>query len=230
MSLSEGMLVLGKLEHAGKGSAERIGLQFVRGAAPAIPFDKTLIVSDGVRVPWDLVPAGMHFLERWDAAVPLWRYGVLAADVGTKDEQKRTAAVVRDLRVLLHSVELLFVRDSEGGRALIAAYVEELAADGAPPPQPSPDGGGSRRLAFLRAMYRTKPRVCVLPTSWMAEVQARAQTDATSRSRVMPPGGGRPLVTVEISPGRFVKCYAGDEAQVKERLAQRTATRGGRHG
>ena len=114
MSLTEGMLVLGKLEHAAKGSAERIGLQIVRGEAPAIPFDRTLIVSDGVRVPWDLVGAGMHFLERWDAAVPLWRYGVLAADVGTKEERAQTTAVVRDLRVLLHSVELLFVRDSEG--------------------------------------------------------------------------------------------------------------------
>ena len=75
---------------------------------PEMPlaFDKTLFV-DGVGVPWDLLPAAWHFLERWDAAVPL-HYGENACDVGTPGERKRTQAVVRDLRVLLYAHELLF--------------------------------------------------------------------------------------------------------------------------
>lgn len=178
-------------------------------ATMPLPYDKTLIVEPNTTIPWDLLPAAFHFLERWDAAVPLWRYGVKACDVGTPQERERTEAVVRDLRVLLHSVELLFVRDNEAGQALIAAYREEL------------DGGGEKRLAFLRAFYRVKPRLCVLPRSWLAEVRERSAQDARS---LRGPRGARkksgPLVEVEIAPGRFVKCYKGDEDIVREKFAR----------
>ena len=168
------------------------------------PFDKVLFVEAGTRVPWDLLPAAWHFLERWDAAVPLWRYGVTAADVGTPAERKRTEKLVRDLRVLLHSTELLFVRDNEDGRALVAAFREEMGE------------GGEKRLAFLRAMYRVKPRVCVLPRSWLAEVQARSTQDARAASLKK---RRTPLVRVEIGPGRYVQCHRGDEDLVRERFA-----------
>ena len=62
--------------------------------------------------------------------MPLWRYGKTAQSVGTKAERKRTRAVIRDLRVLLHSVELLFVRANEPGRALMDAYRQELEGGG----------------------------------------------------------------------------------------------------
>ena len=183
--------------------AKSLNLAVIVDAAMPLPFDKTLFVQAGTRVPWDLVPAAWHFLERWDAAVPLWRYGQTANDVGSKEERKRTQEIVRDLRVLLHSVELLFVRDNEPGQALMRAYFMER------------QNGNDLRLAFLRALYTVKPRLCVLPISWMAEVQARARQDAAGRrrERIARPRQG-PLVTVEISPGRLVKCNAGDEEKV----------------
>ena len=214
--MSNGLLIIGEKDEALESGARRAGLgvEYAPANAPAIPFTKTLIVQAGTRVPWDLLPAAWHFLERWDAAAPLWRYGVTAADVGTAEERRRTAAVVRDLRVLLHSIELLFVRDNEDGRALVAAYREELV--------PASAGmTGEKRLAFLRALYRVKPRLCVLPISWLAEVQARAKQDATARPAQRDrPEPGRPLVRVEITPGRWVKCHAGDEERVLGRIRE----------
>ena len=198
-------------------AARRAKLPVVQGVYGPPPFERTLYVAPKTGVPWDMLPAAWHFLERWDAAVPLWRYGVLAEGVGTKEERKRTQAIVRDLRVLLYSHELLFVRASEDGKALMAAFGKELA------------GGGETRLAFLRAFYRVKPRMCVLPRSWLAEVEQRSKQDARAVStRRRSANAGKPLVRVEISPGRFVQCHRGDEAQVREDFAKRMTRRGKR--
>jgi hypothetical protein len=177
-----------------------------------MPFDKTLFVEPGTEVPWDLLPAGWHFLDRWDAAVPLWRYGITAAQVGSKNERKRTQEVIRDLRVLLHAVELLFVRDSKDGRALLEAYGGEL------------QNSGEKRLAFLRAMYQVKPRVCILPRSWLAKIYERSKLDARALDVKDTRHTGPRLIQVEIAPGRFVKCNPGDEERVRAMLT------GGRHG
>lgn len=191
------------------------GLTVTVDAAMPLAFDKTLFAAPGTEVPWDLLPAAWHFLDRWDAAVPLWRYGVNACDVGSKGERQRTEAIVRDLRVLLHSYELLFVRDTDAGRALMAAFVEELEDSSEP------------RLAFLRAYYRVKPRMCVLPRSWLAKIQQESQKASWSRSRAHK-FAGRALVEVEIEPGRYVKCYAGDEQKVKTEFDRRRSRRGRR--
>ncbi len=212
--MSKGIVLLGE----DQALAQRIrgkGLEVVVDGAMPLAFEKTLFVEPGTEVPWDLLPAAWHFLERWDAAVPLWRYGVTAADVGSKDDRRRTADVVRDLRVLLHAVELLFVRDNEDGRALMEVYRTER------------QGGGEARLAFLRAYYETKPRLCVLPRSWLAKVFERSKLDA--RAKAMQRKGfrhtGEKLIKVEVSPGRFVKCHPGDEEKVLKMF-----TPGGRRG
>lgn len=178
-----------------------------------IPFAKALFVEAGTRIPWDLLPAAWHFLEKWDAAVPLWRYGETAEDVGTPEERRQTRAIVRDLRVLLHSTELLFVRKNEAGQALMATWEIEL------------ESGENPRLAFLRAVYQVKPRLCVLPVTWLAEVQARSRQ--AMMGRVRSPNAGEPLVTVELQPGRFVKVHKGDEERVLAQFEKQQAGRGG---
>jgi hypothetical protein len=205
-----GVVLLGEDKQIGL-RAKREGLPVVVDVSMPLAFEKTLFVAPGVSVPWDLLPAAWHFLDRWDAAVPLWRYGVLAEQLGTPSERKRTAAVVRDLRVLVHAVELLFVRSNADGKALVESYRKELG------------DGGERRLAFLRAVYTVKPRLCVLPVTWMAEIQQRAEQDA--RVLRQSPNAGKRLVEVEITPGRWVKCYQGDEARVREQFGNRMKRR-----
>lgn len=200
-------IVLAKPDNTIEAQARGHGLPVQVDPALPLAFDKTLFVAPGTRVPWDLLPAAWHFLERWDAAVPLWRYGKTANQVGTKEERQRTADIIRDLRVLLHSVELLFVRDNADGQALLSAYRQELdGGNGA---------GDGTRLAFLRAYYQVKPRLCVLPVTWLAEVAQRARQDAKV-------GRGRPrqhgaLISLEVLPGVWIKCHEGQEEEMRAR-------------
>lgn len=197
-----------------------MGTVIAEGPLGEVEFDRALIAAPGTHIPWHLVDYGLHFLERWDAAAPLWRYGILAQDVGGESDRRRTAELVHDLRVLLYAHELLFVRDSSDGRALLAAWEEERA------------GRGDVRLAFLRALYRVKPIFCALPRSWLGEnvrgstrqaitrterrSQRRAQRDNPSRGRQKPVA--EPLVRVEIRPGVYVRCHPGHEQEVYERF------------
>jgi hypothetical protein len=205
-----GILLLGKDEVI-ESRAKKAGVVVQRGDGPALSFEKTLITIPGARVPFDLLPAAFRILEHWDAAVPLWRYDVTAESAGTAAERELTRTAIRDLRVLLHAVELLFVRRNDAGCALIETWQSECAA------------GGDRRLAFLRAFYAVKPRLCVLPTSWLLDVRPLQPAHQTQRGR--PLNGGKPLVTVELAPGRFVKCYAGDEQRVREHFERQIAGR-----
>lgn len=194
------------------GRAKSAGLSLETGVLPAVPFAKTLIVQAGTRVPFDLLLAAWSFLDRWDAAVPFWRSGVTAADVGTPAERKLTAAVALDLRVPLHTVELLFVRAGGAGEELVDRWLAETS------------GGGDRRLAFLRALHLVKPRLCILPTTWLAEVHEYERRPA---ARGQPRGqpSGRPLVRVEVAPGRYVKAHAGDEEKVLEHFRRTQSAR-----
>jgi len=171
-----------------------------------LPYTKNVLV-DGVRIPWDRLSTGFALLERWDALCPLGKPGLLLADVGTATEQKYTEAVVRDLRLPVYEPGLLFVRSSEEGQALVDHYRDERG------------DVADRQLSFARAAYRVKPRLCPLPQVWTrAVIPARSKRNGRGSRR------GSRLVTVEIAPGRSVKCAPGDEEKVREMYAER-----GRH-
>lgn len=199
--MSRGIVIVGGPDAAIEGAAKRAGLgvSLSETIPETLPYASTLLVEAGTRVPWDLLPAAWQFLTRWDAAIPLWRYGTTAAEIGSPAERAATAAVVRDLRVLLHGVELLFARQQGAGGQLVARWRQEM------------DDYDDRRLAFLRAVYQIKPRLCVLPASWLARSTPRSPASRPARRR----HSTGPLVMVELEPGRFVKCHAGDEARVR---------------
>jgi hypothetical protein len=170
-------------------------------AAYDLPWERTLFLDSQVgRVSWGLLPRGFDFLARWEAAAPVWSYETLAADVATGPERERTQALVGDLRVPLYETGLLFVRDCEGGRALLKAWQAE---DGEP------------RLAFLRALYRVKPLFLALPRSWLV---GRAVTPGPRGNRVQQLPSG--LVRVKVGPARYVRCQPGEEQAVIERYTR----------
>ena len=205
-------IILRAPDKVAEARAKKLQVGIIEAKDWTLRFDKNLFITPGTCVPWDQVPAGFGFLDKWDAAAPLWRYGAMATDLGTPDERKRTQAITRDLRLLVYSHELLFVRDSELGRALVAAWLGECQ-------------GGEPRLAFLRALYLVKPRFCALPRSWLADLEQRSHSDEVALRMQRDSRGGAPLIQVEIAPGRFVRCYADDKEKV---LAQYAKNLGGR--
>ena len=191
--------------------AKRLGIEVVVTDSWEVT-GPTLFAS--TKIPFDLVGAGFNFLERWDVAAPLWRYDKIAADIGTPADRKRTQAITRDLRLLLYAPELLFVRDSEAGRALVETWRAECAH-------------GDERLAFIRALYIVKPIFCALPLSWLAEVQERsvaagksARASRRQNAGARYKGAGYGLVLVQVGPNQHVKCKPGDEEAVRKRFAK----------
>ena len=187
--------------------AAKRGLLVTQGNEPRIAYEQTLIAGHGVDVPWDLLDSGFQFLERWDVAAPLWRYGVLAKDVGTTDERKRTEAVTLDLRIPLYAPELLFIRQSEAAGQFLECWRQEC------------EGGANERLAFLRALCMVKPLFLALPRSWLKEGTGRAEVPRR------PVGGMTKLVNVEIAPNRYVCCRPEEAEMYRQRFAEQ---RGGR--
>ena len=164
-------------------------------------------------IPFDLIGAGFHFLERWDAAAPLWRYGKIAADIGTSAERKWTKKITRDLRLLVYAPELLFVRDSTAGRKLVEAWRVECAH-------------GDERLAFIRALYMIKPIFCALPLSWLSEVRKHGKGAAGARAtRTHTVSAGQGLVLVQVGPNQHVKCKPGQEDAIKKRFLKMAMNR-----
>lgn len=163
--------------------------------------DVNLIVEPGIRIPWDLLPAAWNFLVRWDAAVPLWLYGKLAEDVGSESDRKAAKSVIRDLRVLLHEPGLLFVKKSPDGVRLIEEYADARKRV------------DDKRLAFLTAIYRVKPKLCYLPRTWLKGTTIPGGTGQPVRGVASRRGRPSPkqMVVVEVSTGKFVKVHAGDE-------------------
>ncbi len=170
---------------------------------PALIADQTLIVGPEVGIPWNLLDAGWHFLERWEAASPLWRYGVLAKDVGTAEERERTRECTLDLRVPLYEPSLLFLRRSEGAEQLLAVWQAECAE------------GGNRRLAFLRALCQVKPLFLALPRSWMVEPALYEQPRQVAQPDPQKPG----LVLVEVGPKRFIRCHPEEAEIMRQRFS-----------
>jgi hypothetical protein len=137
--------------HAGLVSGARLSAEAFTG--DWLPFERTIIWQTTVPLRAELVPAALKLLDRWQLAIPLYDYRELAQDVGDDNDRAETQDIVRDLRCLLYDTHLMFVRRSGDTRALFDAYDRER-------------DGGDERLAFLRALYQTKPVICALPATW----------------------------------------------------------------
>jgi hypothetical protein len=211
--MERGIVLLGGEDKAVAAGAKAHKLSVVQREAPCVPWNMTLLVESGSAVPWKMLNAAWFYLRRWDAAVPLWRYGQTAADVGTAEEREQTRAIVRDLRVPLYSHELLFVRKNGLGQLLVATWAEEM------------EGASEKRLPFLRAYYRIKPRLCALPATWRAELKDQfgpMKKQASARRRKV---AGEPMVQIQVAPGVTVQCRESEEQAMRARWAKRLARR-----
>lgn len=121
---------------------------------PCIAFKKTLVWNPSVQLRTELISAGFGMLETWEIAAPLYSYDELAVHIGTVEERERTKNVIRDLRVPVYDVRMMFVRSCESTRELFAVWSDETDKD------------SNEMLSFMRAFYKTKPLMLALPISW----------------------------------------------------------------
>lgn len=219
--MSNAGIVIRSDDPVARGKAARLGMAVDMRPDWTLPWPRTLFIAPGTCVPWDLVPVGFGFLDRWDVAAPFWRAGTLAKDLGTPEDRRDTLRVLHDLRVPIYSHELLFVRNSPAGKKFMAAWRDECARGG----DPQDALNGQDRLAFLRALYAVKPAFCVLPRLWLADI-AQCEVGDMKNMQRKSVQRGEPLVKVEIAPGRYVRCYERDRASVVERYRLMAA---GRH-
>ncbi len=153
-STDVGVLVTGGPSDAGRDVGAKLGVP-IEFNTPSCRWARTCCYDARLTlVRPGLIPVGFELLERWQVAVPLWDYKVLAQDVGTEDERERTLQVIRDLRVPLYDTRLVFLRECTESRALVAQWMEERM------------DSTEDRLAFLRALYQVKPLVLALPCTW----------------------------------------------------------------
>ena len=206
--MASDVMVLRQADKAIHLRAKKMGLRDVisESGFPEEPFDRAVIVAPGTKIPWDLLEYGFHFLERWDAAVPLWKYGGVAEKSGTKEERAATEALSLDLRLLLCAPDLLFVRGDGDGLKLVQTWQAEM--------ERFPDA--DPRLAFLRAHCIVKARLCVLPRGWLREDRKAVREPRKTVRSGRRPRSGNAMIRVELAPGRFVRCVPGDAEKVKK--------------
>jgi hypothetical protein len=119
-----------------------------------LPYPRTLVWDPALGCRLELLAVGFRLLDKWQVAAPLYSYDQLACHLGDEADRERTAAVVRDLRVPVYDERLVYVRRHPETQAFMRVWNEEREA------------GEDGRLALLRALYRCKPVVCALPTTW----------------------------------------------------------------
>jgi hypothetical protein len=122
----------------------------------SMPFSETVIYDRGLsKLRVELLPIGFHWLNQFQLLAPLADYTTLACHIGTEADQEFTQSIIRELRVPIYDTRLLFIRRSEETLKFIDVwkqYEEKLTDD---------------RLAFLCALYETKPIHLALPDTWI---------------------------------------------------------------
>lgn len=125
-------------------------------AVPVLDFEKFpgkpgrfLIWDTIVNLDEKLILTGFNLLSKWQIAVPLVDYETLAQDIGTEAERAKTKAIMHDLRVPIYESRVIFARQCREVEQLFELW----------------NGGG--QLAFLRALYQSKPVINALPPSWV---------------------------------------------------------------
>ena len=131
-------------------SQDGVGVEY---GEPAITFEKTLIWQPSFKFNTALLATGFTLLEKWEFAVPISDYNLLARDIGSDEERERTKAIIHDLRVPVYDTRLIFVRQCQAAETWLKLWDEERQQ-------------GDERLAFLRAIYKVKPYILALPSVW----------------------------------------------------------------
>ncbi len=203
------------------------------------PFARTLYVD--AETEFKRSPAeGFALLDRWDFVVAEAETRSLAATFpDNRTEAGETAAWLGTPHILYHNSGMLFWRRNEATGRLFDLWAEEWLRY----------QGWDEQIALLRALLKSEVLFLNVPFTWNCRgpetahfVYHRFASRAARKFRTPTPviANGRrgqpmtaaltarPLVRLELEPGRMVKVYAGDEEKAIEQFRrQKEGHRGG---
>ena len=139
-----------KLDKLGS-AAETLSISY--SLEPMIPYLYTFYYTGG-KFREEMLPISFDQLQKWEAAVPIESFDILAESIGTVEERKYTLEIIGDLRVPVYDVRQMYFRKCEATFALTEAWKAEIEKF----PEP--------RLAFLRALYQNPLLILALPPTW----------------------------------------------------------------
>jgi hypothetical protein len=188
------------------------------------PFERSLYVD--AETEFKISPKiGFELLERWDFVVAEAEIRSLANSFLDHTEADRTAAWLKTPHILYHNSGMLFWRKND-----VTAHLFELWAS-----EWLKFKGWDEQIALLRALLQSEALFLNVPFSWncrgpkgayllyhrfASKAARKFQGGRYSMPRHESHTPARPLVRVELAPGRFVKCHEGDEAQVLAHFRQ----------
>ena len=115
---------------------------------------------DGGSLRTELLPISFELLKKWEIAIPISDFNILAESVGSEEDRALTKSVLGDLRVPLYNVRQIYARRCPEVKNLLRAWKSEQ--------EKVPEGDS--RLAFLRALYVNPLLILALPPSWIVGV------------------------------------------------------------
>ena len=114
-------------------------------------FDKVLLLDGALNVDIDFIPHIFRWLDVWEVAVVFHNYNLMLVDVADKHDREKIESSIYDLRVPLYRDDIIFVRNCENSKLLLACYEKEK------------ENYNSSMVALLKAIWEIKPFILYLP-------------------------------------------------------------------
>jgi len=156
-----GVLALG--EATPPETLESYGIEVERELVPTLPWERTMIMSEGCCTTVESVALGLMRVGKdeefpgWEMAAMLDSTTQLAQDIGGPEDLERTLELVGSLMVPVYNTGLVWVRRTPETETVIQLWSDELGK------------GADPKHAFIRAIYCQSVKLCTLPAEWIGK-------------------------------------------------------------
>lgn len=134
-------------------------LKMVTGKLWELPFMHTMVWDPAIKPNRRFIVPTFRLLRKggWDVLAPVRSYDKLLRDLPLTEQKKETGALLHDLRIPYYQTRMFWAKRNGRVEALFAEWRDRIKA------------GTDERLAFMEAVYVTKPYILALPTAWVTK-------------------------------------------------------------
>jgi len=133
-------------------------LKMVTGKLWDLPFQHTMVWDPAIPPNRRFIVPTFRLLKTggWDVLAPVRSYDKLLRDLPLSDQKKEAGELIHDLRIPYFRTRMFWAKRNERVQALLDEWHRRIKA------------GRDERLAFMEAVYVTKPYILALPAAWIA--------------------------------------------------------------